>query len=609
MVKFMDERFHCKHHMAVVSKLYLAKCRIAHGSPPPYKNIAHVHRGFFNNIKNGAIGRKEHNFESNLRPSLVQMKKGKNWNVITLSRLGNLELAQPSSASQGRKKDANNGISKSRVQSGNTLPNALKMVDRLGSVPHANTLLHRPKVENHLDLQLEKCKIEVSMHSHHNEYNFLRLNFEQQCQVESSRSISLKRKGVSTMALDLEEVQRVKIPKTKSENFEVKTTDLSNLLDDLSEDFDVNGLENGHNDLNEKYEWDTLWEDSSMRVEKGFIKGLPGLSEIQLEDTNVGHVGNANCATLEIQRGNTNSTPVDHQKHEVICSYTDNNDDDMAICDRHINDSHCKELLAKVEIEIDNNPIHTNMDAKETEEEKIAVSSITAFGRFMHAKPHVASSLAHVSLDGNLATPPSWSNVNLEGMNGKANSPLLVKSLCDQVQLSRTTYGHGVSNFGLQTSGISQHAKPSSTNIPSLGNPPKCILGSSFVLHVKNGLNVADPPLHVQIPNVKQANLSKDAFGHKVSYFNKHEPNIANNCRSRSKTQNQSARSLTWSNKTKKTSKLKQWRKEHFKEQLWRRHSTEELKRRESVCKSLLEKLPQAIASTTIYIPISLSLH
>lgn len=594
--------------MAIVRKQYLNKCRIAHGSPPPGNNIAHVHRGgFSDNINDGVAERKEHNFEGNHRPGLVQVKEEEIRNVISLSRLGNPDPTQPFGASQGRKRDANDGVSKSRAQSENTYPDASGMVDQLGSSSHADSLLHRPKVENRLGFALEKYKTEVSMHPPQNESEFSMLNFQQQCQVDLSRSTSLKRKGVPIVALDLEEVQRVKRPKTKSKNLEVKTTDLSNLLDDLSKDLDVDGLEDGHNDRDEKYAWDTLWGDSSMTTERGSIEGLPRPCEIQMEDTNVDPVGNANCVAREIQVENTNSTPMDHKICAVICLNMDNDDGNMALCDWHIGNSQrsrrSKEV-EKLEIENDSNLMHTNMDAEETKEEICVVSSITASGRFMHAKPPMASPLANVSLLGNLATSPPRSRVNLEGMNGRAGSSLPVKYPCDQVQLSRTTYGHGIYGSDPIACETSQCAKPSSTDIPPHENPPGCIHGSGFVLHGENGLNVVGPQLNVQTPN-EQVYLSRDAFGDGVSYSSEPGPSNVDNCRPHSRIPNQSVRRLTWNNKTKKTSKLKQWRREHFKEQLWKRHSVEELKRRESVGKYSLARLPQAVALATIYIPIS----
>ena len=590
--------------MAIVSKQYLNKCRIAHGLPPPDNNIAHVHRGgFSDNINNGVAERKEHNFEANPRRGLVQVKEEKIRNVILLSSLGNPDPTRPFGASQGRKRDANDGVSKSRVESGNTYLDASVMADHLGSLSHAESLLYRPKVENCLDFALEKYKIEVSKHPPQNESEFSVLNFQQQCQVESSRSTSLKRKGVPIVALDLEEVQRVKKPKTKSKNLEVKTTDLSNLLNDLSKDLDVDGLEDGHNDRDEKYAWDTLWGDSSMRAERGSIEGLPGLCEIQMEDTNVDSMGNANCVARKIQARNKNSTPMGHKKCAVICLSMNNNDGNMALCDWHIDNSHCKEV-ERLEIENDSNLMHTNMDAAETKEEICVVSSITASGRFMHAKPPTASPLANVPLLGNLATPPPGSRVILEGMNGRSGSSLPIKYPCDQVQLSKTTCGHGMYASDPIASEASQCAKPSSTDIPPHENPPGCIHGSSFVLHGKNGLDVEGPQLNVRTPN-EQVHLFGDAFGHGVSYPSEPGPSNVNNCRPHSRIPNQSVRRLTWNNKTKKTSKLKQWRREHFKEQLWKRHSVEELKRRESVGQSSLAKLPQTIASTTIYITIS----
>jgi hypothetical protein len=600
----MDERFRYRHQMAIMSKQYLNKCRIAHGSHLPNNNIAHVHRGgFSNNINNGVAERKEHYFKGNPRRGLVQVKEEKIRNVILLSSSGNPDPTQPFGASQGRKRDANDGVSKSRVQFGNTYLDASGMVDQLGSSPHAESLLHRPKLENRLDFALEKYKTEVSKHPPQNESEFSVLNFQQQCQVESSRSTSLKRKGVPIVALDLEEVQRVKRPKTKSNNLEVKTTDLSNLLDDLSKDLDVDGLEDGHNDRDEKYAWDTLWGDSSTRAERGSIEGLPGLCEIQMEDTNVDPVGNANCVARKIQARNKNSTPMGHKKCAVICLSMDNNDGNMALCDWHIDNSHCKEV-ERLEIENDSNLMHTNMDAEETKEEICVVSSITASGRFMHAKPPMASPLANASLLGNLATPPPRSRVMLEGMNGRSGSSQPMKYHCDQVQQSRTTCGHGTYASDPIASETSQCVKPSSTDIPSHENPPGCIHGSSFVLHGKNRLNVVGPQRNVQIPN-EQVHLFRDAYGHGVPYSSEPGPSNVDNCRPHSRIPNQSVRHLTLNNKTKKTSKLKQWRREHFKEQLWKRHSVEELKRRESVGKSSLASLPQAVASATIYIPIS----
>ena len=571
--------------MAIVSKKYLNKCRIAHGSPPPDNNITHGYRGGISDIiNNGVAERKVHNFEGNPRPGLVQVKKEEIQNVISLSSLGNPDHTQPFGASQGRKRVANDGLSKSRAQSGNTFPDASGMVDQLGSSPHADSLLHRPKVENRLGSALEKYQTEVSMHPPQNESELSVLNFQQQCQVESSRSTSLKRKGVPIVALDLEEVQRVKRPKTESKHLEVKTTDLSNLLDDLSEDLDVDGLEDGHNDCDEKYVWDTLWGDSPMRTERGNTEGLPGPCEIQMEDTNVDPVGNADCVAREMQARNTNSTPMDHKKCKAIYLNMDNNDGNMALCDWHIDNSHCKEV-AKLEIQDDSNLMHTNMDAEETKEEICVVSSITASGRFMHAKPPMASPRADVSLLGNLATPPPGSRVNLEAMNSRAGSSLPIKYPCDQVQRSRTTYGSGQISCG-----TSQCAKPSSTDIPPHENPPGCTPGSGFVLHGKNNPNVVGPQLNAQIPN-EQAYLSRNASGHGVSYSSEPGPSNVNNCRPHSRIPNQSVRRLTWNNKTKKTSKLKQLRREHLKEQLCKRHSVEELKRRESVGKSSLSKL------------------